>query len=148
MFAAAERLRSRILAHAGTLLQCSDSRRGALTIVAGAIKYRDGRSTELTVGDIARAIAPGGALFDGELRWNRRSHVDEARDVLTSGISMHVAKVRLDPRTGFFRVLDYLAADDAAGRALNRMIVDGQVVGGVADGIGGVMFSEIVYDEH
>ena len=141
VFAAAERLRSRILAHAGTLLQCSD---GALTIVAGAIKYRDGRSTELTVGDVARAIAPGGALFDGEFAL-QASHVYEARDVLTSGISMHVAKVRLDPRTGFFRVLDYLAVHDA-GRALNRMIVDGQVVGGVADGIGGVMFSEIVYD--
>jgi CO/xanthine dehydrogenase Mo-binding subunit len=141
VFGAAQRLRSRILAHAGTLLQCADA---ALTIEQGAIKYRDGRGTDLTVGDIARAVAPGGALFDGEPAL-QAAHVYEARNALTSGVSVHVAKVRLDPRTGFFRVLDYLVVHDA-GRALNRMIVDGQVVGGVADGIGGAMFSEIVYD--
>ena len=33
-----------------------------------------------------------------------------------------------------------------AGRALNRMIVEGQIVGGVADGIGGAIFSEMIYD--
>jgi carbon-monoxide dehydrogenase large subunit len=138
---AAQRLRARILAHAGTLLQCADT---SLVIENGRVMYRDGRATELTIGDIARAVAPGGPLFDGEPAL-QTAHVYEARNVLTSGFSVHVARVRLDPRTGFFRVLDYLVVHDA-GRTLNRMIVDGQMAGGVADGIGGAMFSEIVYD--
>ena len=141
VFGASQRLRSRILTCAGTLLQCADS---GLTIEGGNIRYNDGRRTDLTIGDIARAVAPGGALFDGEPAL-QAAHIYEARNVLTSGVSVHVAKVRLDPRSGFFHVLDYLVVHDA-GRALNRMIVDGQVVGGVADGIGGAMFSEIVYD--
>jgi carbon-monoxide dehydrogenase large subunit len=138
---AAQRLRARILAHAGTLLQCADT---SLDIEEGRIKHCDGRPTDLTIGDIARAVTPGGPLFDGEPAL-QAACVYEARNVLTSGFSVHVARVRLDPRTGFFRVLDYLVVHDA-GRALNRMIVDGQVTGGVADGIGGAMFSEIVYD--
>lgn len=138
---AAQRLRAKLLDHAAVLLQC---RAIDLDIEAGRLKIRDGRITDLTVGAIARAVEPGGALFSGEPALEV-SYVYEARHVLTSGFSVHVAKIRLDPRTGFFRVLDYLVTHDA-GRALNRVIVDGQVVGAVADGIGGAMFSEMVYD--
>ena len=123
------------------LLQC---RAAELDIEDGQLKFRDGRATDLTIGGIARAVAPGGALFEGDAALEA-SYVYEARQPLTSGFSVHIAKIRLDPRTGFFRVLDYLVTHDA-GRALNRMIVDGQVVGAVADGIGGAMFSEMTYD--
>ncbi len=139
---ATRQLRSKILAHAATLLQCADT---DLTIEDGTIRYRSGGNTDLTIGDVAKAVAPGGALFSGEHAL-QVAHVYEAKNPLTSGMSVHVAKVCLDPRTGFFRVLDYLVVHDA-GRALNRMIVDGQVIGGVADGIGGAMFSEMVYDD-
>ena len=80
-------------------------------------------------------MQPGGALFDGDAALEV-STVYEAKQVLTSGFSVHVAKVRLDPQTGLFRIEDYVVIHDA-GRALNRMIVDGQIIGGVADGIGG-----------
>ncbi|HEY6993693.1 MAG TPA: xanthine dehydrogenase family protein molybdopterin-binding subunit [Xanthobacteraceae bacterium] len=138
---AAQRLRAKLLDHAAVLLQC---RAAELDIEKGRLKFRDGRATDLTVGAIARAVAPGGALFEGDAALEA-SYVYEARQPLTSGFSVHIAKIRLDPRTGFFRVLDYLVTHDA-GRALNRMIVDGQVVGAVADGIGGAMLSEMVYD--
>jgi carbon-monoxide dehydrogenase large subunit len=138
---AAQRLRERLLAHAAVLLQC---RAAELDIAQGRLTFRDGRATDLSVGAIARAVAPGGALFEGDAALEA-SYVYEARQVLTSGFSVHIAKIRLDPHTGCFRVLDYLVTHDA-GRALNRMIVDGQVVGGVADGIGGAMFSEMIYD--
>jgi CO/xanthine dehydrogenase Mo-binding subunit len=61
-------------------------------------------------------------------------------------MSVHAAKVKLDPRTGFFSLLDYVLSHDA-GRSLNPIIVEGQVIGGVVDGIGGAMFSEMVYDD-
>jgi CO/xanthine dehydrogenase Mo-binding subunit len=135
------RLRSKVLEHAATLLQCSAFE---LAIEHGEIAYRDGRRTDLTIGEVARAIAPGGMLFEGEAMLEA-SYVYEGKQLLTSGFSVHVAKIRLDPRTGFFHVDDYVVTHDA-GRALNRTIVDGQVVGAVADGIGGAMFSEMVYD--
>jgi aerobic carbon-monoxide dehydrogenase large subunit len=138
---AARRVRTKLLAHAAVLLQCTAD---DLEIADGQLRFRDGRATDLTVGAIARAVAPGGALFDGEAALEA-SHIYEAREPLTSGFSVHVAKVRVDPSTGRVRVLDYVVTHDA-GRALNRMIVDGQVIGAVADGIGGAMFSEVIYD--
>ncbi len=141
VFSAAQSLRAKLLDRAATLLQCGPAE---LDIENGAIRYRDGRSTDLTIARIAQAVMPGGALFEGEVALEV-STVYEAKQVLTSGFSVHVAKIRLDPRTGLFRIEDYLVVHDA-GRALNRMIVDGQIVGAVADGIGGAMFSEMVYD--
>ncbi len=141
VFEATQRLRSKVLGHAATLLQCSVSE---LEIANGEIRYSDGRLTDLTIGHIARAVAPGGALFEGEASLEA-GYVYEAKQLLTSGFSVHVAKIRLDPCTGFFRIADYVVAHDA-GRALNRMIVEGQIVGGVADGIGGAIFSEMIYD--
>jgi aerobic carbon-monoxide dehydrogenase large subunit len=142
VFSATRSLRAKVLDRAAILLQC---RPAELDIKRGAILRRDGGATDLTVGQIARAVQPGGALFDGDAALEV-STVYEAKQVLTSGFSVHVAKVRLDPRTGLFRIEDYVVIHDA-GRALNRMIVDGQIIGGVADGIGGATLSEMVYDE-
>ena len=61
-------------------------------------------------------------------------------------MSVHAAKMKLDPRIGLFSLLDYVVSHDA-GRSLNPIIVEGQVIGGVVDGIGGAMFSELVYDD-
>jgi carbon-monoxide dehydrogenase large subunit len=138
---AAQRVRSKALDHAATLLQCTASE---LDIHHGQIRYKDGHSTDLTLGHIARAVAPGGALFQGEPA-PEASFIYEAKQLLTSGFSMHVAKVRLDPCTGFFRIENYTVIHDA-GRAINRMIVDGQIAGGVAEGIGGAVFAEMIYD--
>jgi CO/xanthine dehydrogenase Mo-binding subunit len=102
------------------LLQC---RAAELDIEEGQLTFRDGRATDLTIGGIACAVGPA-ALFEGDAALET-SYVYEAQQLLTSGFSVHIAKIRLDPRTGFFRVLDYLVTHDA-GRALNRMIVDGR----------------------
>src|SRR2546423_112348 len=60
---AARRVRTKLLAHAAVLLQCTAD---DLEIADGQLRFRDGRATDLTVGAIARAVAPGGAFFDGE----------------------------------------------------------------------------------
>jgi carbon-monoxide dehydrogenase large subunit len=57
-----------------------------------------------------------------------------------------VAEVEVDVATGQTKLLRYLVAEDA-GRIINPMIADGQVHGGVAQGIGNALFEEIVYDE-
>jgi len=138
---AAENLRAKILGHAGTLLQCDPS---VLSIERGAIR-RNGDATDLTVAEIARAAAPGGPLFSGEAALEAQ-FVFKTDQPITYGLSAHACKVKVDPRTGFFSLLDYVVGHDA-GRALNPIIVEGQIVGGVVDGIGGALFSELVYDE-
>lgn len=58
----------------------------------------------------------------------------------------HIAAVEIDPETYIVTVKRYLAAEDC-GRLINPMIVDGQVHGGVVQGIGAALFEEIIYDE-
>ena len=58
----------------------------------------------------------------------------------------HLAVVEVDPRTGLVRLLRYVALDDC-GRMVNPFIVEGQVRGGVVQGIGGALFEHLVYDD-
>ena len=58
----------------------------------------------------------------------------------------HVAIVEVDIETGRVTVEKFLAAEDA-GRIINPMIADGQVHGGIAQGIGNALLEEIIYDE-
>ena len=57
----------------------------------------------------------------------------------------HVAIVEVDIETGSVRIDKFLAVEDA-GRIINPLIADGQVHGGIAQGIGNALFEEIVYD--
>lgn len=65
----------------------------------------------------------------------------------TSATAAHVAVVEVDPVTYRVRVDRFIVAEDC-GRIINPMIVDGQVHGGVAQGIGAALFEEIVFDAH
>ena len=59
----------------------------------------------------------------------------------------HISLVEVDPDTGKVKVLRYVAVDDV-GNVINPMIVDGQVHGGIAQGIGQALWEGAVYDEN
>ncbi len=59
----------------------------------------------------------------------------------------HGAVVAVDPETGEIELLDFVVAEDC-GTMVNPMIVEGQIRGGVAQGIGTALHEEIPYDEH
>lgn len=59
----------------------------------------------------------------------------------------HIAVVEVDPETGAIQILRYLAVDDV-GNVINPMIVDGQLHGGIAQGLGQALWEEAVYDEN
>ncbi len=63
----------------------------------------------------------------------------------TTSSATHIAVVDIDPDTYLVRVVDYLVAEDC-GKMINPLIVDGQVHGAVAQGIGAALFEEVVYD--
>jgi carbon-monoxide dehydrogenase large subunit len=58
----------------------------------------------------------------------------------------HIAVVEVDPETGAVDLKRYIAVDDC-GNIINPMIVDGQLHGGIAQGIAQALFEEVVYDE-
>ena len=69
---------------------------------------------------------------------------------ITSGVfsySTHAAVVSVDPETGDIELENYAIAEDC-GTVVNPMIVDGQICGGVAQGLGTALFEEIPYDEY
>lgn len=59
----------------------------------------------------------------------------------------HICVVEVDEETGETKILRYIAVDDV-GRVINPMIVDGQVHGGVAQGIGQALYEHAIYDDH
>ena len=67
------------------------------------------------------------------------------RSTFASG--MHAAVVETDPETAEIRVLRYCVVHDC-GTLINPLIVEGQVHGGVAQGIGGALYERMAYDEH
>ena len=65
---------------------------------------------------------------------------------VTYASAVHVAQVEVDTATGRVILLRYIVAHDC-GRVINPIIVEGQVHGGVAQGVGGALFEEMVYDD-
>ena len=60
--------------------------------------------------------------------------------------SAQLALVEVDPETGAVKLLRYVVIEDC-GRMINPLVVDGQVHGGIAQGIGGALLEELVYDD-
>jgi carbon-monoxide dehydrogenase large subunit len=73
-----------------------------------------------------------------------RSFYDPSNFVFPFGT--HIAVVEIDPETGEVSLMRYVAVDDV-GNVINPMIVDGQLHGGIAQGVGQALWEEAVYDE-
>jgi len=65
----------------------------------------------------------------------------------TTTSATHIAAVEIDPETYQIRIDRFVVAEDC-GKLVNPLIVDGQVHGGVAQGIGAALYEEVIYDEH
>src|SRR5437868_9924066 len=74
---------------------------------------------------------------------SRRPHTSSKRDWSSDVCSSDL--VAVDPETGFIELLDFAVAEDC-GTMVNPMIVEGQIRGGVAQGIGTALYEEIPYD--
>jgi 2-furoyl-CoA dehydrogenase large subunit len=71
---------------------------------------------------------------------------DRVSSSAAHGFIVDVATVDVDPETGEVTILDYVTVHDA-GRLLNPLLADGQVLGGVAHGVGAALLERVVYDE-
>ncbi|TCP57042.1 xanthine dehydrogenase molybdenum binding subunit apoprotein [Tamaricihabitans halophyticus] len=117
-----------------------------LTLHDGVVEVRGAPGQRVSLAEVARACQPGSAwLYAGEpagLAARRRFEVAH----MTYPYGAHLAVVELDEQTGGVRVLRYLVAYEV-GRAINPELVRGQLIGGVAQGVGGALSEEFGYDE-
>jgi len=100
----------------------------------------------LTLGQIAHAVAgtPGYALPPGLDPGLESTHYfSPAAAAYCNGT--HIAEVEVDVETGHVTILRYVTGHDA-GRLINPLIVDGQVQGGVAHGVGNALFEALHFD--
>jgi carbon-monoxide dehydrogenase large subunit len=141
---ASQGLRQKVLAVAAELLEANPA---DLDLVDGEVVPRDSHEPKVSLQEIAAAAAPGprSRLPEGVEPGLQVQHYFVPPTV-TFASGTHVTAVEVDEETGFVRVLRYLTVDDC-GRMLNPMIVEGQIHGGVAHGIGSALFEEAVYDD-
>ncbi|WP_267177816.1 xanthine dehydrogenase family protein molybdopterin-binding subunit [Sneathiella aquimaris] len=104
-----------------------------------------GTDKQLTIGEIAfAAYVPHNYPEDLEPGLAENAFYDPLNFTFPAGT--HIAEVEIDPNTGVVDVVDWAAADDF-GNIINPMIVEGQVHGGVAQGIGQALLEGVVYDD-
>ena len=140
---AAGKVRDKAIAMAADLLQAPSA---ALTVVEGRVVLRDRpEGPAVSLAEIAQALAPASRLR-GERAPGLSAEGWFYTDHMTYPYGVHLAVVRVDRETGGVAVERYAVAYDI-GKAINPMLVEGQIVGGVAQGIGGALLEEFLYDE-
>lgn len=155
--------RSTVNASSAILLAARAIREKALSLAAWRLEARqedlaleDGKvfvkgtpERSMTLGEIARYSvngAPGKPLPPGT-KLGLEAEDYFRPDVPAYACGAHVAVVEVDPETGFVKVLRFVAGHDC-GRIVNPLLVDGQVHGGVAHGIGDALIEELAFDEN
>jgi carbon-monoxide dehydrogenase large subunit/6-hydroxypseudooxynicotine dehydrogenase subunit gamma len=139
---AAAKLRVKAIATAAGLLQSAPE---ALDVVDGSVvSKKTSPGPSMTLGEVARALEPTSKLLGDATPGLSAEGYFESRH-MNYPYGVHIAVVRIDRDTGAVAVERYFVAYDI-GKAVNPMLVDGQIAGGVAQGLGGALFEEFLYD--
>ncbi|MDQ6774277.1 MAG: aerobic carbon-monoxide dehydrogenase large subunit [Candidatus Dormibacteraeota bacterium] len=115
----------------------------ALAVLANPVRYAFGGGTEAATQFQPRP-RPGAPLAEGEQPGlEATGYFSPAGSAWASGC--HAAWVRIDPETYRLQFLRYVVVHDC-GRVINPMVLEGQIQGGVAQGIGGAFYERLAYD--
>ncbi|MDL1897381.1 xanthine dehydrogenase family protein molybdopterin-binding subunit, partial [Anaerolineae bacterium CFX7] len=115
--------------------------------------YQDGKvfvrgvpAKTKTIQELAAAVALGYSLPEGmEPFFDETSYYDPPNNTYPFGT--HICVVEVDAKTGQTKILRYVAIDDV-GNVINPMIVDGQIHGGIAQGVSQALYEGAVYDDN
>jgi len=140
---ASERLRAKVFAIAANALECAST---DLELRQGCVGIVGVPGAELSLAKVAQAARPG---------WDhsRPGGVDAGLEetyyyeppTVTWSYAVHAAVVDIDVEIGRVKIEKYVVAHDC-GVMVNPMLVEGQIVGGAVQGIGGALLEEIKYD--
>ena len=139
---AAQELREKVLNAASHLLEAApadlDAYGGHITVA--------GTDRSVTFREVARAVYSEMGRLPPEARGELASTKTYDPVFGTTTCATHIATLEIDPETYEMRIERYVVAEDC-GRLINPLIVDGQVHGGVAQGIGAALYEEVIYDD-
>jgi carbon-monoxide dehydrogenase large subunit len=138
---AARKVHAKLVRMASILLEAS----AADIVLEGGMARVAGTDRAIGIDALARAAYHQIHRFGGEITPGIRESATYDPPGTFSN-ACHVAVVEVDVETGRVVLERYLVAEDA-GRLINPMIVDGQIRGGVAQGIANALYEEIIYDE-
>ena len=141
--AASVAVRDRIMRIAAHMMEAAP---GDLDLADGVVAVRGSPASSVTVAQVAQAALYGADALppevDATLEFTSRFRPSM---MTTWSNATHLCVVEVDPATYHPRILRYIVSEDC-GRMINPMIVDGQVSGGVVQGLGGVLLEHFVYD--
>jgi aerobic carbon-monoxide dehydrogenase large subunit len=136
-------VRDRALEVAGLML---DTPPGELELNEAIVRIRGRRDMAVSLADVAGFLSP----FNPARPSGAPAELEAASiyrpGTVTWAAGAHVAVVSVDLRSGFVTVLRFVVTHDC-GRMINPQIVEGQIMGGVMQGIGSILYEEIVYDD-
>jgi aerobic carbon-monoxide dehydrogenase large subunit len=139
---AAGRVRDKVIEHAAHLLEVDPA---DVLLVNGGAQPRGVPDRTVDVSIIARLAYDHPEKFPPGM-----DPLLEATATFDGGLGTYancaqIALIELDPETGRVEILEYHIVEDC-GQQINPMIVEGQVHGGIAQGIGGALYEELIYD--
>ena len=135
---AAEAARAKLLKAASQELEISPD---DLEVMGGVVRAVGAPDRSITVEEIA-----GKALRFGGVYEPIEGHGGSAQTSSAPSVAGHLAHARVDRDTGQVRLVHHVVAQDV-GKALNPALVEGQMRGGVTQGIGWALFEELAHDE-
>ena len=141
----ARQLKGKVLDFASQLIEASAA---DLEIVDGQVQVVGDPDTAIPVGEVARRAASGESGPNDGTGAGTRLEVEASFDGGAGGWSggTHCAIVEVDVETGIVTVERYVAAEDC-GALINPAVVEGQIRGGIAQGIGAVLLERSAYDQ-
>lgn len=130
----------RVAAH---LLECSPE---DIELADGRAFVRGAPARGMDLGDVAFQANPfRGTLQFGDPGLEATEFFSPQQSTFPSGA--HAAVIEFDPETAFMKIIRYCVVHDC-GTLINPMIVEGQIHGGVAQGVGGIFYEKLVFDSN
>jgi carbon-monoxide dehydrogenase large subunit len=139
---ASGRVKDKLVAAASALLEAAPA---DIDLVDGMVSVRGAPASAIPISKVIQASIPTFAK-PGVASPDFEATVYHHQPTVTYTSATHVAVVDVDTGTGAVKLLRYLVAHDC-GTIINPVIVEGQIHGGVAQGVGGGLLEEMVYDE-
>ncbi len=136
----ARQLKAKVLDFAALLMEASAR---DLEITGGQVLVRGDPDTAIEVAEVARQAASGQFDADADTNLEVEASFDGGEGGWSGG--SHCAIVEVDVETGIVKVERYVAAEDC-GALINPAVVEGQIRGGIAQGIGAVLLERSAYD--
>ncbi|MCY3902543.1 MAG: xanthine dehydrogenase family protein molybdopterin-binding subunit [Caldilineaceae bacterium] len=144
MHAAAAKVREKILQLAGQKLEAAEE---DLVLIDGHVRVKGVPETSISLGELAVEANPmRGAVKPGtEPGLEATEYFGPERGATASGV--HAMILKVDPETFLLEIEKYVVVHDC-GTVINPLILDGQIQGGVAQGIGNAFYEQLHFDEN